>query len=55
MKEGDLYMGAYKKDKEFMNYFYISGIPGKFKAKSSAEILVDLTLKKINKIKNKKQ
>lgn len=43
-----------KKEKN-VNFNYISGIPGKFKAKSSAEILVDLTLKKINKIKNKKQ
>lgn len=43
------------KGKECANFNYISGIPGKFKAKSSAEILVDLTLKKINKIKNKKQ
>ena len=42
------------KKKEYVNYSYISGIPGKFKAKSSAEILVDLTLKEINKIKNKK-
>ena len=39
------------KGKECLNFNYISGIPGKFKAKSSAEVLVDLTLKKINKIK----